>query len=186
MNDDLEDKEYRDAFVEETLRNGISFQIKALRQKSRLSQAQLGERVGMTQNVISRLEDPEYGRFTINTLLRLAAAFDVALTVKFTTFGNLLDGLKTLTPEALAVSTYVEEKENKKREVESSSLETLLADLLAKGNLQPEPRYFTAYESDKPPTTMTAAAVGSSETEPTGAMSALVSRSQRSYRKEAA
>jgi transcriptional regulator with XRE-family HTH domain len=83
MNDEFENKEYRDAFVEENVRNGIAFQIRALRKRQQLSQGELGGRAGMAQNAISRLENPEYGKFTINTLFALASAFDVALSVKF-------------------------------------------------------------------------------------------------------
>jgi transcriptional regulator with XRE-family HTH domain len=110
MNGDLDNKEYRDSFVESMIRTGLAFQIKELRKRATWSQQQLGERAGTTQNVISRLEDPDYGRFTLNTLLRLAAAFDVALIVKFASFGELYRLSKDRSPDALAVENYQTEK----------------------------------------------------------------------------
>jgi hypothetical protein len=43
----------------------------------------------MKANAISRLEDPEYGEFTVKTLLRLADAFDLGLVVRFAAFSEL-------------------------------------------------------------------------------------------------
>jgi transcriptional regulator with XRE-family HTH domain len=124
MIDEFDSKEYRDAFVEENIRSGIAFQIRALRKRHQLSQGELGARAGMAQNVISRLEDPEYGKFTINTLLALAAAFDVALSVRFVSFSYLLSSLENLSPEALAVPGFTEEA-NECRKVDSGLSDSL-------------------------------------------------------------
>src|SRR6185437_12000514 len=115
---ELASREYREAFVEENIRTGLAFQIRALREKHRLSQAQLGEKAGMPQNAVSRLEDPDYGRFTIKTLVRLAAAFDVGLSVKFVSFRALLDSLEDLRPETLAVPSFREEEEGRQKVME--------------------------------------------------------------------
>jgi len=104
-------KEYRCAFVEETVKAGIAFQVRALRAKEGWSQKGLGERSGKPQNAISRIEDPDYGKFTIRTLLDLADAFDVALSVRFVSFGKLLDQLKDVSPSALAVQNFEREQE---------------------------------------------------------------------------
>lgn len=109
MNAEFDEKEYRAAFVAENLRTGIAFQIRALRNKERWSQAQLGEKAGKAQNVISRLEDPDYGKFTVNTLIDIASAFDVGLSVRFVAFSDLIEQTNDLSPEALAVSSYEEE-----------------------------------------------------------------------------
>jgi transcriptional regulator with XRE-family HTH domain len=159
MNDEFENKDYRDAFVEENIRSGMAFQIRALRKRQQLSQGELGDRAGMPQNVISRLEDPEYGKFTINTLLALASAFDVALSVRFVSFSYLLSCLGDLSPEALAVPAFTEEA-YERRTVESS-----LSDLL-----QP-------YISTNPSQGID---LLSWQTEPAiGALSALVGKGQR-------
>ena len=41
--------------------------------------------------MISRYENPDYGKYSISTLLELAAAFDVALAVRFVPFSELVE-----------------------------------------------------------------------------------------------
>lgn len=112
MFDDFADKDFRDAFVEENIKTGLALQIRALREKAKLSQPALAKMAGKTQSVISRLEDPNYGKFTIRTLLDLARAFDVALLVKFVSFSKLVAELKDLSPSTLAVKTYSQERKS--------------------------------------------------------------------------
>lgn len=102
----LQDKEYRDLFVAEEIDTGLPFQIRALRKDRGWSQRELAERVGMTQEGVSRLENLNYGRFTIATLKRLASVFDVALVVRFEPFSRLVDWTASLSPEDLAVPDY--------------------------------------------------------------------------------
>lgn len=116
MKDDLKSKGYRDAFVKEGITTGLAFQIRALREHKGWTQADLGKKMGKPQNVVSRLEDPEYGNYTMKTLLALASAFDVALTVKFVSFGTLLDALKNVSAESLAVLSFDEEEQSKQRQ----------------------------------------------------------------------
>jgi transcriptional regulator with XRE-family HTH domain len=109
IDQDFGDKGYRDAFVEANIRNAIAFQIRALRKKRGWSQGELAAKCGKAQNVISRLEDPNYGRYTLQTLLSLAGTFDVALSVRFVSYGELLSQLKNVSDEALAVPSFDEE-----------------------------------------------------------------------------
>lgn len=106
----LKDKEYRDAFVSEHIDTGLPFQIKALREKEEWSQEELGAKAGMKQERISALEDPNYGKFTLTTLKRLASAFDVALMVVFVPFSKLVDWESNLSPEVLQAVSF--EKDN--------------------------------------------------------------------------
>lgn len=98
---DLQDKEFRTAYVSEHLRAGISHQIRALREQRGWSQAELGRKAGKPQSVISRAEDPDYGKFSLQTLLDLAVAFDVALFMRFISFSELLESVAGLSPSAL-------------------------------------------------------------------------------------
>lgn len=107
----LGNKEYRDAYVEEKVATSLPFQIRALREQPgrEWSQAELGERAGMRQNAISRLEDAESGTPSITTLLRLARAFDVALLVKFVPFSKLLSEFADSSSEALSALSFEQE-----------------------------------------------------------------------------
>lgn len=102
----LSDKEYRDLFVIEEINTGIPFQIRAMRQARGWSQKELAAHAGMTQEGISRLENPDYGKLTLTTLKRLASAFDVGLAVRFVPFSHLVDWAINFSPDDLAVPDY--------------------------------------------------------------------------------
>jgi transcriptional regulator with XRE-family HTH domain len=130
MKTDLLNKEYREAFVEENIKTGIAFQIRALRNREGWSQGVLGQKAGKPQNVISRLEDPDYGNFTIRTLLDLASAFDVAILVRFVSFDQLMNSLKNVSQEALAVPSFKAEQEIQQQQKEKITRETKVFDAL--------------------------------------------------------
>jgi transcriptional regulator with XRE-family HTH domain len=107
----LRDKAYRDAYIEAHVKIGIPHQIRALREQEgrKWTQGELAKRSKKSRTVISRLEDPEYGRHTIRTLLELASAFDVALLVKFVSFSRLLKEFADVSPRALEVPSFTDE-----------------------------------------------------------------------------
>lgn len=74
----------RRAFVESEVVTGLATQIRVLRQQRGWTQFELAKKLGTTQTVVSRLEDPSYGKQTVATLVALSAAFDTGLSVKFT------------------------------------------------------------------------------------------------------
>ena len=88
----LENKEYRNSYVSSSLKNGLAHQIRVNREARNLSQTELASRCGSKtrQETISRLEDPAYGNYSINTLLKIASAMDVALLVKFVPYSKFL------------------------------------------------------------------------------------------------
>ena len=102
----LTNKAYRDAYVVQHSTIGLPFQIRAMRDARHWSQRELGERAGMAQETISLLENPGYGKFTLRTLNRLAAAFDVGLLVRFVPFSRLVGEMTDVTPEQLAVPSF--------------------------------------------------------------------------------
>ena len=85
------DKEYRHSYLDSFLDSLISGQIRGLRERAPLTQSQLADAIGTTQSAISRLERPDYSSWRLGTLKKLAQAFDVALSVKFVSFGDALD-----------------------------------------------------------------------------------------------
>jgi len=85
---------YRREFVRERVKSSVALQIRALReQRNKMTQKELGEAIGMAQTWISKLENPEYGKMTVATLVRLAVAFDTDLEIKFRPFSTLIDNL---------------------------------------------------------------------------------------------
>ena len=107
---ELRDKDYRDGFVEGHVRTGLAYQIRALRDARNWSQEELGKRLGTSQSVVARLENPDYGKFSLTTLLKLASTFDVALDVRFTSFGELIETTSDLSPEALDAPSFDDDK----------------------------------------------------------------------------
>jgi hypothetical protein len=79
----LRDKEYRQAFAVAQFKRLVPFQIRSLRKNRELSQEKLAELSALTQGVISRAEDSDYGNLTVNTILKIANGFDVAFVGAF-------------------------------------------------------------------------------------------------------
>ena len=101
-------KEYRDGYLQSRIRGRIAYQIQALRDKLGLTQQAFAQLTGKKQSVISRLENVEYGKVSVQTLLDIALAADVALVVKFTSYPDFLDQTRLMTPEALQPKTIYE------------------------------------------------------------------------------
>jgi transcriptional regulator with XRE-family HTH domain len=93
LRDSFRDKEYRRAFVAERVHSSTALQIRALREQRKMSQSALGAELNMAQTWISKLENPDYGKMTIATLLRLADAFDTDLEIKFRPFSETINDL---------------------------------------------------------------------------------------------
>jgi transcriptional regulator with XRE-family HTH domain len=72
------------------LKRMIPYQTRAIRKKRGWSQAQLAEAAKVTQGVISRAEDPDYGNLTLTTIGRIAAGYDLAAIIKFVPFRELV------------------------------------------------------------------------------------------------
>lgn len=99
-------KGYREAFVKRNIISALAHQIRLNRKSRGWSQKELAERVGSKQSVISRYEDPAYGKHSLSTLLEIANAFDVGLEVKFTPFSRLIGSVKSWSPEVAIAEPY--------------------------------------------------------------------------------
>jgi transcriptional regulator with XRE-family HTH domain len=121
---DLKNKEYRDAFIAEHIYTGIPFQIKALRkQKERnWTQAELGKRAGMFQTRIRVLEDPDNESLSLNTLLRLASAFNVGLMVRFVPLSELVKWDLNLSSESLEAQGFDKDRYFKESNKETATI----------------------------------------------------------------
>lgn len=90
----------RHAYLEAEVITGLAHQIRAVRLQRGLTQGALAERMATTQAVVSRLEDPSYGRYSLKTLMDLAKTFDTGLQVRFVSFVTML--AQTYVPDAKA------------------------------------------------------------------------------------
>ena len=93
---ELGDKAYREQIVTEQAKRAIPFQIRALLASRGYSQKVLAERAGLHQGAVSRAADLDYGNLTLNTIVRLAAGFDVAFVGEFVPFSRFVDYMNRL------------------------------------------------------------------------------------------
>jgi transcriptional regulator with XRE-family HTH domain len=107
----LESRKSRDAYVYEHVRNGIPFQIRAMRKDRDWSQLELAEAAKTSRTVITRIEDPNYGKLTLKTLFAIASAFNVALLVKFVPFSRLVQEYEDVSSTALAAKSVTDQEE---------------------------------------------------------------------------
>jgi transcriptional regulator with XRE-family HTH domain len=102
----LSRKGYRAAYVGEHVRRGIAAQIRAMRDQRGWNQGKLSKELGKPQSVVSRLEDPSYGKVTVQTLLEVAATFDVALQIRFVPFSSFLQQTRDVSTRSMQVVSF--------------------------------------------------------------------------------
>jgi transcriptional regulator with XRE-family HTH domain len=105
----LRDPEYRKAFVASQINIGIPFQIRALLKGRSWTQDDLAKRAGMLQPRISAMLTPGKTRPNIETLRRVAEAFDCGLVVRFVPFGELTRWSEQFNPDTFHVPDYATE-----------------------------------------------------------------------------
>ena len=107
--EDLHEKEYRHGLVTSQIEIDLPLQIRALRKQREMTQQQLAEASGMKQPRIPLMERPGGANFTLETLQRLAKAYDVALIVRFAPFSELLDWSDKFNPESFEIPSFDDE-----------------------------------------------------------------------------
>jgi transcriptional regulator with XRE-family HTH domain len=110
-------KKYREEFVAAQVKRGIPFQIRSLLRNRGMSQEELAEASGLTQGAISRAANPNYGNLTLNTIIRIAAGFDVAFIGTFVPFSVLEQWFSGLDEKAFKIPKFTEEDERQKESV---------------------------------------------------------------------
>jgi ribosome-binding protein aMBF1 (putative translation factor) len=78
---ELKNPKFAKGFYEELEKTQLAIKIAEAREKRKMTQKQLAERVGTSQSVIARIENPNYDRFTIKTLRKIANALDANLEI---------------------------------------------------------------------------------------------------------
>jgi transcriptional regulator with XRE-family HTH domain len=102
----LAEPDFRHEYMMDQVRSYIAFQIRALREQRRWNQGDLAKAAGKTQSVISRLEDPDYGKLSLQTCLEIAVAFDLPLLVQFADWDDWLARMSNLSPSAFRKRSF--------------------------------------------------------------------------------
>jgi transcriptional regulator with XRE-family HTH domain len=89
----------------------MALQIRALREQRHMSQTELGHAIDMAQTWVSKLENPDYGKMSVTTLLRLAHAFGTDLEIKFRPFSTTIDRLSKQSDDYFLVPSFKDEFE---------------------------------------------------------------------------
>jgi transcriptional regulator with XRE-family HTH domain len=92
--------------MEASVEQGIAWQIRANRQSRGLTQAQLATEMNTTQSAISRLEDPEYGCHSLESLTKIAHIFDCALSVRLISYAQLAKDSEDLSMASMEVNSF--------------------------------------------------------------------------------
>jgi transcriptional regulator with XRE-family HTH domain len=103
---ELADEEFRHEYMMDQVRSYIAFQIRALREQRRWSQGDLANKADKTQSVISRLEDPDYGKLSLQSCLEIAGAYDLPLLVQFVEWDDWLSRMSNVSPSALRKRSF--------------------------------------------------------------------------------
>lgn len=101
-------KDYRDSYMSGRVRTSIALQIRQLRESANLLQSKFAEKIGTRQSAVSRLENTEYGKVRVQTLLKIACEMNVALIVKFVSYDDFFAQLGDISPVSLHAETFPE------------------------------------------------------------------------------
>jgi transcriptional regulator with XRE-family HTH domain len=83
LHEQLKDPMFAAVYEEEAEKVDLAIKLLKIRQTAGLSQKELAERIGTTQSVIARMENPEYSGYSVRMLRRIAAALGARLTIDF-------------------------------------------------------------------------------------------------------
>lgn len=105
----FKDKDYRHIYTASFFDTLLATQIRALRTQEKLSQKELGRRTGTKQSGISAFENTDYSRWSVSTLRKFSREFDVALVVKFESFGKTLDEVESFNKDSIFIPSFDED-----------------------------------------------------------------------------
>jgi transcriptional regulator with XRE-family HTH domain len=103
---EFQDEEYRHSYAEECLNTMIATQIRVLREQRGMTQSALARNAEMLQPRLSVMESADYSNWSVSTLKRLARAFDLALSVKFEAFSEVVMDFEEMSRESLSRPSF--------------------------------------------------------------------------------
>jgi hypothetical protein len=98
------DREFRTSYMAHHLRAFLADQIRGLRGNT--SQKEFGTLIGKPQSVVSRLEDEDYGKVSLQTLIDIAARLDIGLVVRFVDFPAFIAATSDFTGNTVVPAAY--------------------------------------------------------------------------------
>ena len=123
--EELQDKEYREGYVEGQFDIEVPFQIRALRRARGWTQADLAKNSGIPESQIAELEDPDSAPPSVQILHKLCAAFDVGLLVQFVSFSELVRRESEFDPETFNVVSFSDD--NIDTEPQTAAISTMVS-----------------------------------------------------------
>ena len=136
----LTDKGYRDAFISDEIDVGLPMQIRAMREEREWKQSYVAEQTHTKQPRFSLMEKPGYGSFTLSTLKKLAALFDVGLIVSFVPFSEMIEFVDALSPKRLSIPSFSAEYSSMARRYSYAKATARVATAQASLNFTPATR----------------------------------------------
>ena len=104
LTEKFQNKRYRDSYVGATNRRFLAQQLRALR--GDMPQEEFGKLIDKPQSVVSRHEDPSYGKFTQQTLHEIAASLNLAVFTRIVDFPTFLRLTEDMSESAIRPAPY--------------------------------------------------------------------------------
>jgi len=104
-------QEYSEAYSEAFANEFLATQIQMLRKQRGWTQAQLGEKIGSNQGRVSIYEDEDYGKWSLETLRKMAGVFGLWVKVSFESYGTLIQEAAHFEPAKLLRKQFEDDLE---------------------------------------------------------------------------
>ena len=108
---EIQDAKYRRDMVAASIDVGLAFQISLSREKRGWSRQELASKADVPESTIIDLEDPDSEKHDLTSLLKIAAALDVALLVRLVPFTSMVEWEAGLSTPKLLPRSYAEDVE---------------------------------------------------------------------------
>ena len=106
-----ESEEYRQSYAESFGREYLATQFQVIRTQRGLTQEALGKLIESSQPRVSKYEDPDYGRWRIETVRRIAAKLGCWVKISLESYGTLLHEAEHFNAAILMRSSFADDPE---------------------------------------------------------------------------